>query len=106
MDILTHGGHLSGTRALHWQVAVVVMLFAVVALVPQPGSGTLLIPIRQEAREPALDWALGHGATIMGNGPVGGVLLIGVQPEFGWHALYEGALAIRVPKSLCENASK
>ncbi|MEO0033631.1 MAG: hypothetical protein RIS94_3389 [Pseudomonadota bacterium] len=104
MDKISQHGAFRRLGWLHWQAAIVAVAFAITALAPAPGAAVLYLPLAGHVRGGALDWALHHGGALAGVGPGGGVLMMNVQTGFGWRALREGALAIRVPQSMCRNA--
>lgn len=82
------------------------MLAAVVAmaeLAPRPGLAALYLPILPKPHRAALDWALAHGAALNGRGPYGGLILTNPPTGFGARALREGALAIAIPRFLCQS---
>lgn len=95
-----------GTGWLKWQAALVAAVFTITALAPASGAAVLYVPLANAPRDSALAWALEHGAALAGTGPAGSVMLLNAQTGFGWRALREGALAIRIPESLCKGAGK
>ncbi|MCY1671694.1 hypothetical protein OVA07_11825 [Novosphingobium sp. SL115] len=89
---------------LHAQAILLVATLAISALAPRRDAATLVVPLVGTAKGP-LAWALAHGAAVAGPGPDGGVILVKADTSLGWRALLDGALAIRLPETLCTNAS-
>jgi hypothetical protein len=89
--------------ALAAQGALVALVVALAELAPRPGLAALYVPVLPAPHRPALDWALAHGATLNGKGPLGGMILTSPPPGLGMRALREGALAVAVPAFLCQS---
>ena len=87
--------------ALAAQAAILAAVIAVAAFAPRPGLATFYLPLVPAHHHPALDWALAHGAYVMGTGPAGGLILGGTPPELALRSVREGTLAIAVPSFLC-----
>lgn len=81
-----------------------VAIAVIVSFAPSQDSATLFFPVIGHDNRP-LSWALANGAAISGAGPAGSLILHNADAGLGWRAPLSGALAIRVPQSLCTNAS-
>ncbi len=85
------------------QAAIVGACLFLTALAPRAGAATLYLPLATARHDPAMAWALAHGARIAGSGPAGSVVLVRTRSGFAWRALQNGALAIAVPEILCSD---
>lgn len=85
------------------QAIVLIAVVALAELAPRPGLAALYLPVMPAAGNTALDWALAHGATISGSGPLGGLILTDPPRGFGARAFREGALALAIPSLLCQS---
>jgi hypothetical protein len=94
----------STRNLLRAQAVLLVATLAISALAPSRDAATLVVPLVGTAKAP-LAWALAHGAALAGPGPGRSVILVKADTSLGWRALLDGALAIRLPETLCTNAS-
>lgn len=76
-------------------------MLAIAALAPRPGQPAIYFELSSTHRHPALDWALARGATVIGTGPAGGIVLARTPPGLALRAARAGALALAVPAFLC-----
>ena len=83
-------------------IAIAAVFFASV-LAPRVGSAVLLLPITDQARQRALQWALANDARLIGRSVVGGIVLDHAPDKTFINALEAGALAISVPAAACIN---
>ncbi|MFM2372852.1 MAG: hypothetical protein RIS85_2574 [Pseudomonadota bacterium] len=97
--------HLPPRTLLYAQALMLATVLIVTAIAPRRDTATLILPVTGSA-DGALAWALAHGAAMAGPGPGGSVVLLKADASLGWRALLGGAVAIRVPETLCTNASK
>lgn len=96
---------LTPRTLLHAQALILLLALIVTAIAPRQDAATLVLPVTGSADD-VLAWALAHGAAMAGPGPGGGVVLLKADASLGWRALLGGAVAVRVPETLCMNASK
>ncbi|MFM9935337.1 MAG: hypothetical protein ACKVOL_03965 [Novosphingobium sp.] len=59
-------------RAIVAQAAICAAVLLACALAPRTGQAAIYLPLVAAPHHEVLDWALAHGALVMGTGPAGG----------------------------------
>jgi hypothetical protein len=88
-------------RTLAAQSAILTLVIAACAFAPRAGQAAIYLPLAPVRHPQALDWALAHGASVMGSGPAGGLILGQTPPGLMLRAAAEGTLVLAVPSFLC-----
>lgn len=91
---------------LQWQIAIIAVVFIASTLAPRAGAAALYVPMLPASESAQLAHALVGGTALAGRGPMGTILLAHTDAGLGWRALRHGALAIRVPDTLCGYAGQ
>lgn len=88
-------------RAVAAQSAILSAVIAACALAPRAGQAAIYLPLAPVRHPQALDWALAHGASVMGSSPAGGLILGQTPPGLMLRAAAEGTLVLAAPAFLC-----
>ena len=91
-------------RALAVQCIILAAVVAASAFAPRAGQAAVYLPLFPASQHPALDWALAHGAYVMGTGPAGGLILGHAPSGLTLRAAHDGTLVLAVPSFLCRQA--
>ena len=90
---------VSGIATAASQAAVVLASFFVLALLPPPRGDMLLVPLLPGAAAPRL--AFESGATVLGAGRFGGVVVRGERRRIAATMLAAGVLPVAASRVLC-----